>query len=245
MHIDKELEMQIKDAVVLVTGANRGMGQAWVRCAIEAGARRVYACARDAGTIEAGERIVRLELDITRPAQVEHAALQCTDVTLVINNAGIARSGDLLSLDAGDLARQEMETNYLGTLALCRAMAPVLKSNGGGAIINVLSVLSWVTIPGAETYSASKAAAWSMTNGLREALRTQQTQVLGLHVGFMDTDMTRGVDGPKAAPAQVVRLALAALEAGHEECLADELSQQVKIGLSEEPGVYLGAPVEG
>lgn len=231
--------MNVKDSVVLVTGANRGLGRAWARALLDGGASKVYAAARDAASIDM-PGVIPVELDITRPGQVERAARDCTDLTLLINNAGITRPGDLLSPDAADLARQEMETNYLGTLAMSRAFAPVLARNGGGAIINVLSVLSWITVPGTATYSASKAAAWAMTNALRQALRGQGTQVIGLHVGFMDTEMTHGIEVPKAAPADVVALALAALEAGDEEVLADDTSRGVKRGLSAQPGVYLG-----
>lgn len=230
--------MNVKDSVALVTGANRGLGRAWAQALLAAGASKVYAAARDAASIDM-PGVIPLELDITRPGQVERAARDCGDLTLLINNAGIARGGDLLAPDAADLARQEIETNYLGTLAMSRAFAPVLARNGGGAIINVLSVLSWITIPGTGTYSASKAAAWAMTNALRQALRGQATQVIGLHVGFMDTEMTHGVEVPKAAPADVVALALAALEAGDEEVLADDTSRGVKRGLSAQPGVYL------
>ena len=140
-------------------------------------------------------------------------------------------------------ARAELETNYFGLLALSQAFAPVLKANGGGAIVNVLSVLSWLNIAGAATYSASKSAAWSLTNGLRGELRAQGTQVVGVHVGFMDTDMTKGLDTPKADPKDVVRQTLAAIEAGHEEVLADALSRQVHQGLVAERGVYLGEAV--
>lgn len=235
--------MNVKDSVVLVTGANRGLGRAWAKTLLTGGARKVYAAARDVSGIDL-QGVVPVELDITRPGHVERAALQCTDVSLLINNAGIARPGDLLSPDAPDFARQELETNYFGTLAMSRAFAPLLAANGGGAIINVLSVLSWITIPGTATYSASKAAAWAMTNALRQALRGQGTQVIGLHVGFMDTDMTHGLELPKAAPADVVAMALAALEAGLEEVLADDTSREVKRGLSAQPGVYLGSMSE-
>jgi NAD(P)-dependent dehydrogenase (short-subunit alcohol dehydrogenase family) len=135
-----------------------------------------------------------------------------------------------------------METNYFGPLGVAKEFAPILGRNGGGAIVNVLSVLSWVTFPRVAGYSASKAAAWSLTNGLRNELRGQGTQVLGLHVGYMDTDMARHVEGPKSRPEDVVAQVLAALEAGGEEVLADELSRNVKKGLAAEPGVYMGAP---
>jgi short-subunit dehydrogenase len=163
------------------------------------------------------------------------------DVSLLINNAGILRPTPLLGAGAIANARAELETNFLGPLLTSRAFAPILKNNGGGAILNVLSVLSWVALPNTATYSASKAAAWAATNGLRGELRSQNTQVLALHVGYMDTDMTEGVNAPKSSPADVVRAALDALERGQDEVLADEISRTVKRGLSAEPGIYLNA----
>jgi len=233
--------MNVRDCVVLVTGANRGLGRAWARLLLEAGARKVYAGARDPRSIDLPD-VIPLELDITRPEQVRHAAAECGDVTLLVNNAGIVRGGGLLDDEAPERARQELDTNLFGTLAMCRAFAPILAANGGGAIVNVLSVLSWISIPGGATYSISKAATWSMTNGVRLAVKGQGTQVVGLHVAFMDTDMTAGVDAPKAQPHDVVAQAIAALEAGQDEVLADTFTREVKRGLSLERGVYLDGP---
>ncbi|WP_137174044.1 SDR family oxidoreductase [Massilia sp. HP4] len=232
--------MKVRDAVVLVTGANRGLGRAWARLLLEAGARKVYAAARDPRSIDLPD-VIPLELDITRPEQVRRAAAECGDLTLLVNNAGIVRGGHLFDDEAFERARQELDTNLFGTLAMCRAFAPILGANGGGAIVNVLSVLSWISIPGGATYSMSKAATWSMTNGVRIALKPQGTQVVGVHVAFMDTDMTAGVDAPKASPLDVVIQTVAALEAGQEEVLADGLTREVKRGLSLERGVYLDA----
>jgi len=161
-------------------------------------------------------------------------------LTLLINNAGIGRSSSFLAAGSADAARAELETNFFGPLALSQAFAPILKANGGGAIVNVLSVLSWLNLSAAATYSASKSAAWSLTNGLRNELRAQGTQVVGVHVAFTDTDMARTVPGPKAEPQDVARQTLAALEAGQDEVLADGLTRNVKQGLSAQPGVYLG-----
>jgi NAD(P)-dependent dehydrogenase (short-subunit alcohol dehydrogenase family) len=140
---------------------------------------------------------------------------------------------------AVEAARSEMETNYFGTLLVSRAFAPVLANNGGGAIVNILSILSWVAVPDGGTYSASKAAAWALTNWLRTGLREQGTQVLGMHAGPIDTDMARELTLPKVKPVDVVRQVLSALEDGRDEVLADEMTRQVKAGLSDELGIYL------
>jgi NAD(P)-dependent dehydrogenase (short-subunit alcohol dehydrogenase family) len=232
--------MKIKDAVVFVTGANRGLGRAFAQALLEAGARKVYAAARDPASITL-EGVERVKLDVTSAAEVAAAAKNSPDVNLLINNAGITRDSPFLAEGATDAVRAELEANFFGPLALSQAFAPVLKANGGGAIVNVLSALSWITFKSgaSATYSASKAAAWSLTNGLRHELRAQGTQVTALHVGLMDTDMTKGIDAPKSAPKDVVRQVLEAIEAGREEVLADEVSRQVKKGLSAEPGAYL------
>lgn len=230
--------MQLKDSVVFITGANRGLGLAFAKAALGAGAKKVYAAARDPASVTL-PGVHPVALDVTRPEQAEAAARACGDVTLLINNAGISRGVSLLGTpDAFDGARAEFETNFFGPWALARAFAPVLAANGGGAIINVLSVLSWLSLPSAATYSASKSAAWSLSNGLRGALRGQGTQVLSLHVAFMDTDMTSKVQGPKASPDAVVLEAFEALEAGRFEVLADDLTRQVKQGLSTDAPPY-------
>ncbi len=232
--------MQIENSVAFVTGANRGLGQAFAKALLAAGARKVYAAARDPASITL-DGVERIALDVTQPGAIAQAVARAGDVTLLVNNAGISRGSPFLKAGSTDAARAEFETNFFGPLALSQAFAPVLAANGGGAIVNVLSVLSWLNLTGAATYSASKAAAWSLTNGLRHELRAQGTQVVGLHVGFMDTDMTAKLDVPKAAPADVVRQTLEALAAGQDEVFADELTRQVKKGLSAQPGVYLAA----
>ena len=234
--------MKIHNAVAFVTGANRGLGAAFAKALLAAGARKVYAGARDPDSVTL-PGVTPIRLDVTRPEEIAAAARECGDVDLLINNAGISRGGEgFLAAGGLEAARAEMETNYFGPLGVAKEFAPILGRNGGGAIVNVLSVLSWVTFPRVAGYSASKAAAWSLTNGLRNELRGQGTQVLGLHVGYMDTDMARHVEGPKSRPEDVVAQVLAALEAGGEEVLADELSRNVKKGLAAEPGVYMGAP---
>jgi NAD(P)-dependent dehydrogenase (short-subunit alcohol dehydrogenase family) len=235
--------MKIKDATVFITGANRGLGQSFVRAAQALGAKKIYAAARDPSSVTL-PGVVPVKLDVTSGRDTATLATSYPDVTVLINNAGIARGASFLAEGGAQAARAEMETNFFGPLATSQAFAPVLRANGGGAIVNVLSVLSWLNIPSNATYSASKSAAWSLTNGLRGELRGQGTQVLGLHVGYMDTDMTKGISGPKADPDVVALETLQALEAGKEEFLADELSRGVKLGLAAERGVYLGEPAQ-
>lgn len=228
--------MNIRDSVVLITGANRGLGLAFAKAALDRGAKTVYAAARDPLSITL-PGVVPVKLDVTKPETIAAAAKVLRDVTLLVNNAGVSLGKGALVDDALSKAREEMEINYLGPLAVTSAFAPILGSNGGGAILNVLSVLSWMTLPRTTTYSASKAAAWALTNGLRTELAGQKTQVVGLHVGFIDTDMTRGIPAAKVSPAEVVRIGFDALEAGNDEALVDELSRSVKGGLS--TGIYL------
>jgi NAD(P)-dependent dehydrogenase (short-subunit alcohol dehydrogenase family) len=231
--------MDIKDAVVLITGANRGLGLAFAKEALARGARKVYAGARDPDSITlAGVEPIRL--DVTRPEDVAAAAAHCRDVTLVINNAGIAQAGSFLDAGGIESARAHLETNFFGVLRVSQAFAPILGANGGGALLNVLSVVSWFSAPVLATYSASKSAAWGLTNGLRNELSPQKTQVLALHMGFVDTDMARGFDQPKTAPEVIASRAFDALAQGRSEVLADEATQQVKQSLSTEHPVYLG-----
>jgi NAD(P)-dependent dehydrogenase (short-subunit alcohol dehydrogenase family) len=219
--------VKITDSVALVTGANRGLGAAFARALLERGAAKVYAAARDPETIT-DPALTPIALDVTDPAAVAAAAEQCGDVTLLINNAGISR-GPAADLDG---ARAEMEVNYFGTLAMSRAFAPVLGRNGGGALVNILSVLSWITFPRVTTYAASKAAAWSLTNALRLELLEQGTQVVGVHAGYIDTDMVAGLTEPKISPETAVAAALDGLESGAYEVLADDVSKQARSGLS-------------
>jgi len=230
--------MKIKGSVALVTGANRGLGLAFAEALLAAGASKVYAGARDPSTITLPGAIP-VQLDITNADDVAAAARQCADVTLLINNAGIAQGGGFLSPQGVEVARTQLDTNFFGTLAMARAFAPVLGANGGGVLLNMLSILSWVSMSSTSAYSASKAATWSLTNGLRNELRAQGTRVVGVHAAFIDTDMARHVQAPKTRPQEVVQQALQAIEEGREEVLADGLTRQVKAGLSAEAGVYL------
>jgi NAD(P)-dependent dehydrogenase (short-subunit alcohol dehydrogenase family) len=232
--------MKLDNATVLITGANRGIGLAFAQAALARGARKVYAGARDPKRITL-PGVTPIRLDVNSPADIEAAVRAAGDVTLVINNAGIAQFGGFLAADAEASLRQQLETNVFGVLRVSRAFAPVLAANGGGALINVASVASWITSPALAGYAVTKSATWSLSNGLRNELRGQNTQVLTLHMAFVDTDMTQGIASPKSTPQDIVARAFDALEAGADEVLADELTQQVKLGLSAQPGVYLQA----
>ncbi|ULQ46225.1 SDR family oxidoreductase [Flagellatimonas centrodinii] len=233
--------MKIENAVVLVTGANRGLGQVFARAALARGARKVYAAVRDPASVQLA-RVTPVKLDVTRPEDVARAAAECGDVTLVINNAGIAHFGGFFADHSIDEARQQLETNFFGPLRVSRAFAPILAANGGGAILNVLSVASWLNGPLLGVYAATKSAAWGLTNGMRMELAAQGTQVTGLHVGFVDTDLTRDLDVPKLNPTAVVDAAFDGLEAGEAEILVDDFTRAVKRGLSETPAIYVTGP---
>ncbi|MDR3452316.1 MAG: SDR family oxidoreductase [Rhodoferax sp.] len=232
--------MKLDNATLLITGANRGIGLAFAKAALARGARKVYAGARDPNSVTLPS-LTPLRLDVNSPDDIAAAVKVAGDVTLVINNAGIAQFGGLLASDAESRLHQQLETNVFGVLRISRAFAPVLAANGGGALLNVASVASWITSPALAGYAVSKSAVWSLSNGLRNELRGQNTQVLTLHMAFVDTDMTQGIASPKSTPEDIVARALDALEAGADEVLADEMTQQVKLGLSAQPGVYLQA----
>jgi len=234
--------MKIENAVVLVTGANRGIGLAFVHELLARGARKVYAAARDPSSIAPQPGVQALRLDVNNPEDVAAAAALASDATLVINNAGIAQPGGFMAADSEEVMRRIFETNVFGVLRVSKAFAPVLQANGGGALLNVLSVASWVNGGELAAYSASKSAAWSLTNALRHELAAQKTQVLGLHMAYVDTDLTRGFDVPKTSPVQIVRRALDGLEAGADEVLADELTQHVKLAMTATRPSYLPQP---
>ena len=198
-----------------------------------AAGRRRYAAARDASTIHA-DGVEAISLDVTNPDDIAAAAAVATDVDLLINNAGISTGTPLVSGDEAAI-RREMDTNFYGPLLLTRAFAPILESNGGGAILNVVSALSWFTAPGAGAYAASKAAAWMLTDSTRLELAAQGTQVTAVHMGLVDTDMSQGMDAPKLSPAELANAGLDAVESGEQEVLADDWAKLVKSGLPLEP----------
>lgn len=231
--------MKIQDAVVLVTGANRGIGQAFAREALARGARKVYAAARRPESVTL-PGVVPVRLDVTKPEEAEALAREFPDVTLLINNAGILEVGGPLDTDGPASLRRHMETNLFGVVNVTKAFAPALVAHHGG-MINVVSVGSWIAHPLVGNYATSKAAVWGLTNNLRRILEPQGVTVCALHMGYVDTDMTRQLDVPKAAPDIVVRAALDGLEAGLGEILVDALAQAVKAGLSTSEALYLNA----
>jgi NAD(P)-dependent dehydrogenase (short-subunit alcohol dehydrogenase family) len=221
--------MNLADSTAFVTGANRGLGRALAAELVRRGAT-VYAGARDPSSVDlAGVTPVRM--DVTDPESIAAAVAQAGDVNLLINNAGSSTRTSLLT---GDLAgvRAELEVHYLGTLQVTRAFVPVIEAAGGGSILNILSALSWFSFPATGAYCAAKSAEWSLTNALRAELAGRGIRVSGLHVGYMDTDMTASLDVPKLAPADVAAIALDGVAAGDYEILADDVSHQVQAGLA-------------
>lgn len=228
--------MRIEGSVALVTGANRGLGRAVVDALLAAGAAKVYAGARDAATVQVDdERVVALELDVTDTDEVRAAAAAAPDVDLLVNNAGVAEGVSVLDDDAEEAFGRQVDVNVLGPVRLTRAFAPVLAAHGGGAVVNVLSVLSWITSPQASTYAASKAAAWSVTNALRAQLADQGTRVVGVHVAYMDTDMAAHVEGPKTSPADLAEQIVEAVTTGQDEVLGDDVTRHAKKLLGKDP----------
>jgi NAD(P)-dependent dehydrogenase (short-subunit alcohol dehydrogenase family) len=227
--------MEIQGSIAIVTGANRGMGRHFAQQLLERGAAKVYAGSRRIESVDL-PGVEPVQLDITDPASVAAAAMIASDATILINNAGIATFENLVG-GTEDAIRREMETNYFGTLNMVRAFAPVLGAKGGGAMLNILSVLSWRSAGIGHAYSAAKAASWSLTNGARLELAQQGTQVVGLHVAGIDTDMLAGVEADKSDPADIARAGLDGIEAGAMEVLADQVTVDMKAVLNADPSV--------
>jgi NAD(P)-dependent dehydrogenase (short-subunit alcohol dehydrogenase family) len=221
--------MKLDGATALVTGANRGFGRHLAAELIARGST-VYAGARNPDLIDL-PAATPVALDITDPTSVAAAARLAGDVSLLVNNAGSSTGSDLLDGDL-DAIRLEMDTHFFGTLSVIRAFAPVMAANGGGSILNVLSALSWLSFPGIGAYCAAKSAEWSMTNALRVQLAGSDIRVAGLHVGYMDTDMTAGVTSPKSDPAVIAKIALDGIEQDLYEIVADDVSRHVQSGLA-------------
>ncbi len=223
--------MKIAGSVALVTGANRGLGQVYARELVSRGAAKVYGAARHPAQVtEPG--VTAVALDVTDPQRVAEVARECADVTLLVNNAGIMKASTFIDAPNLDAARAEMETNYFGTLSMCRAFAPVLAANGGGALVNMLSITSFYANPFNSSYGASKSAEWSLTNAVRLELHHQGTLVVAVHAGFIDTDMAALVNVPKDSPESVAQQVFDAVEAGQTEVLADERTRTIKAELS-------------
>jgi NAD(P)-dependent dehydrogenase (short-subunit alcohol dehydrogenase family) len=221
---------QIDGAAALVTGGNRGFGRALVDELLDRGAAKIYATARTPHPAR-DERIVPLVLDVTDDRSVAAAAHAAPDVSIVVNNAGVSLETALLDSPMDDIHR-ELETNLYGMIRVARAFAPVLARHDSSALVNVLSTLSWLST--GSGYAVSKAAAWSATNSLRLRLHDQGTKVTGVHVAYMDTDMTAGLEVPKLDPRGVAAQVADAIRAGDLEVLADDITRTVKSKLSED-----------
>ena len=230
--------MDVTNQIALVTGANRGIGRQFVLELLERGASKVYATARRPELVDfSDDRVVPLRLDLLDGASVTAAAAAAGDVTLLINNAGISTGATLVSGDLAEI-RREMDTHFWGTLGVIREFAPVLSANGGGAIANVLSALSWFASPGAGGYAAAKAAEWNMTNAVRLELAAQGTFVQGILLGAADTDIMAGYDGPMIDPRDVARRALDGLASGDIEVIIDDWTAWVKSSLAGDPAAF-------
>jgi len=213
--------MNIEGSIALVTGANRGLGKAYVEALLAAGAAKVYAGARDPSTIN-DPRLTPVTLDVTSPDDVAAAARACPDITILINNAGIMLSSPMLGEGSETALRREMEVNVFGMLRMIEAFAPVLARNGGGAITNMLSVVSWFTVPINATYCASKHAALAVSDAARIQLKAQGTHVVGVYAGYIETDMAAGIDRPKISPHQVAERTLDGIRMRQDHVLADQ-----------------------
>jgi len=232
--------MKIQGSIAFVTGANRGLGLAYAKALLAAGASKVYAGARDPASVPLLKGLVPMKFDVNDAGDIAAAVAQCADVNLLINNAGVIGGEPLLGARGADALREVLDTNLHGVLATSRAFAPVLGANGGGVLVNMLSALSWASLPGSSAYSVSKAATWALTNGLRNELRGQGTLVIGVHAGYIDTDMVKDVEGPKSRPEDIAQAVLAGIEAGTPEVLADDTARYVKAGFGASPSLYLG-----
>lgn len=219
---------KLEGSIVLVTGAGGGLGRQWVDQLLSRGAAKVYATTRSRVEWE-DARVVPLRLDVTNEDSIAAAAEYASDTNIVVNNAGIPLYGPV-STASTNMLRDVFEVNFFGSVAVARHFVPHLGANGGGAIVNVLSVLSWYARSGG--YSAAKAALWSATNSLRLELIPQGTHVLALHMGYVDTPMTAGIEAPKSSAEEIVRVALDGLESGENEVLADATARKVRESLS-------------
>lgn len=235
--------MLIRDSVALVTGANRGIGLGFVAALLERGSRKVYATARTVDTLRAAvaldpARVHALHLDVTEPAQVSAAAATAADLTLLINNGGVAALSGFLKPSNLDGARAEMEVNFWGQLTMIRACAPVLARNNGGAIVQILSIGAMTCFPAVGSYCASKFAANAMCQGLRSELAPQATQLMSVFSGAIESDMSANTPGPKISAITHAHNCLAALEDGQEEFYPDFKSQRMHAAWRRDPQAF-------
>jgi NAD(P)-dependent dehydrogenase (short-subunit alcohol dehydrogenase family) len=232
--------MKIEGSVALVTGANRGLGKAYVEALLASGAKKVYAGSRQLSKVS-DARLAPIQLDVTSPSDIESAVRRCDDVTILINNAGLMLGSTMLAEGSDDAMRREMDVNVFGILAMIRGFASVLASNGGGAIANMLSVVSWFTLPFNATYCASKHASLAVTDAARIQLRAQGTQVVGIYAGFIDTDMSANLaepDAPKTSPRQVADRTLQGIVEGADHVLADARAEEIWEAVRRDPARF-------
>ena len=223
--------MEIRNATALITGANRGIGRALVAALLQTGAKTIYAASREPRNLEATlaldpKRVQPVLLDVTDRAQVAALPARLRDVTLLVNNAAVLHFGGILDVPLETVAA-ELDTNFYGKLLMARAFAPVIERNGGGAIVNMLTLVALASMPGLSVYNASKAAAWSMTQSLRASLAGKGVAVHAVFPGAVDTDMLAGVEMPKAAPEDVAAAIVAGVAADQEDIFPDPMSAQV------------------
>jgi NAD(P)-dependent dehydrogenase (short-subunit alcohol dehydrogenase family) len=235
--------MLIQGSTALVTGANRGLGTHFADALIDRGADRVYACARNPETLAPllaahGQRVVPLRLDVTDPEAVATAAARAGDCTLLVNNAGVLETLGLMEAGGLEPLQREMAVNVYGLARMCQAFAPLIAGNGGGAIVNMLSVSSLYNYPPFGTYCASKATAMSLTECLRYELKDQAIEVFGVYAGLIDTDMVGSLKGEKTQPQEVARAALDGVEAGVPDIDADQRSKVVRAALRDDPAAF-------
>jgi NAD(P)-dependent dehydrogenase (short-subunit alcohol dehydrogenase family) len=223
--------MKLQSTTALVTGANRGIGRAFVEALLNAGVQKVYAAARDRNSLDAVvaldlARVVPLQVDVTDHYRVSHLSEQAPDVNLLINNAGVLSFGSILETPV-ETIHQQFDINFYGTLNMARAFVPVLEQNGGGAIVNVLTLVALASMPGLAAYNASKAAAWSMTQSLRASVVDKNIEVYGVFPGAVDTDMLAGVDMAKTSPADIATAVLQGITTQQEDIFPDPMSSQL------------------
>jgi short-subunit dehydrogenase len=224
----------IKDSIVLITGATGAIAQALIAVLTARGAKKIYAAARDVSSLTASGLIVPIKMDVTSDDDVSRAAAQATDVTLLINNAGINHNTAFLLAPDLAIAREEFECNYLAPLRVVRAFAPALIANKG-AVLNMLTILARVNLPLMGSYCASKAAALSLTQGLRAELGAKGVRVAAALPGAVDTRMTAGLPIPKMSPADAAAEILDGFEKGEEEIYVGDMARGLAAGLASDP----------